>query len=132
MKENLSLLGLSVLLLFGAACGAARRSASTAQDATVAAGREVGDKAEDAAEATAEKSKELARTVDDATITSAVKMRFAKDETVKAFAINVDTKNGEVTLTGTVKSQAEANRAIELARGIEGVKNVTSNLTIKK
>ena len=74
----------------------------------------------------------MARTVDDATITSAVKMRFAKDETVKAFAINVDTKNGDVTLTGTVKSQAEADRAIELARGIEGVKNVTSNLTIKK
>ncbi len=132
MRQNLAFLAISLVFVFGAACGAARRSGSTVKDATVATGQEVGDKAEDAAHATANAGKELARTVDDATITSAVKMKFAKDETVKAFDINVDTKDGNVTLNGAVSSQAEASRAITLARTVEGVKNVTSNLTVRK
>jgi hyperosmotically inducible periplasmic protein len=132
MKNSFALLSMALLIVFGAACGAARRSGSTVKDATVAAGKEAGDKTEDAAQATANAGKELARTVDDATITSAIKMKFAKDETVKAFDINVDTKNGNVTLTGQVGSETEASRAVMLARGVEGVRNVTSNLTVKK
>ena len=132
MKQTIVLLTLALVVVFSAACAATRRSGSTAKDATVATGKEVGDKAEDAGQATANAGKELARTADDATITSAVKMKFARDETVKAFSINVDTKNGAVTLTGEVSSQAEANRAVSLARSVEGVKDVTSNLTVKK
>ena len=94
------------------------------KDATVAAGREVGDKTEAVVEKVTEKTA-------DATITSAVKMKFAKDKTVDALDINVDTKDGNVTLTGAVKTKTEADQAVELAKSVEGVKNVTPRLTIK-
>lgn len=132
MKKSFAFWGLSLLLIFSAACASARRSGSTVKDATVATGQKVEEKTEQAADATADKTKELARVVDDATITSAIKMKLARDQTVKASSIDVDTKNGNVTLTGNVGSQTEANRAIELARAVEGVKDVKSNLTVKK
>lgn len=121
-------------VIFSSACSSARRTGSTVKDATVATGREVGDKTEDAAEVVADKTEDaaegLAEKTADATITSAVKMKFAADKTVEAFAIDVDTRNGIVTLTGTVKSKSEADRAVLLAKGVEGVKSVTPKLTI--
>lgn len=69
--------------------------------------------------------------VDDAGITTKVKMKLANDDLVSALKIDVDTKDGMVTLTGTVKSELEARRAIELAESVEGVKRVTSVLTVK-
>jgi hyperosmotically inducible protein len=57
-------------------------------------------------------------------------MKFAKDETVDALDINVDTTDGNVTLTGDVATQAEADQAILLARTVEGVKSVTPRLKV--
>ncbi len=68
----------------------------------------------------------------DASITAAVKMKFANDETVHANNIDVDTSNGVVTLTGVVASQDEAKRAVQLAWTAEGVKDVRSNLTVQR
>jgi len=105
-------------------CASARRSGSAAKDATVATGQEVADKTEDVAEKVAEKTS-------DATIKAAVKMKFAADKTVDASKIDVDTKDNLVTLTGTVKSKAAADKAVALARSVEGVKGVTQQLTVK-
>ena len=66
----------------------------------------------------------------DAGITSAVKTKMAADETVKASEINVDTHNHVVTLNGTVRSQAEKERAMTIARNTRGVNAVVDNLTI--
>jgi len=132
MKNFMALLSLSLVLAFSAACATARKTGSTAKDATVAAGRQVGDKTEDAAHKTGEAAKAVGEKTDDATTTSAVKMKFAADKTVDASNINVDTKDGNVTLTGMVKSQAEADKAIALARSVEGVKSVTPRLTFRK
>jgi osmotically-inducible protein OsmY len=132
MKSYLALLTLSFVVALSFGCATARKTGSTTKDATVAAGKEVGDKTEDAAQATAEAGKKVAGKADDATTTSAIKMKFAADKTVDAFDINVDTKNGNVTLTGTVNTKAEADKAIALAKSVEGVKSVTPRLTIKK
>jgi hyperosmotically inducible protein len=105
-------------------CASARRTGAATKDATVAAGQEVGDKTEDVAE-------KVGETTSDATITAAVKMKFASDKAVDALNINVDTKDGHVTLTGTVNTKAEADRAVALARTVEGVKGVTPRLTIR-
>jgi osmotically-inducible protein OsmY len=78
-----------------------------------------------------EPKRDLGTVIDDATITSAVKMKFAKDDVVRAYKIDVDTRAGEVTLTGEVKSELEAKRAIELAKTVEGVKEVKSVLVVK-
>lgn len=69
--------------------------------------------------------------IDDSVITSKVKAAILEDPMTKVLEIKVTTFKGEVQLSGFVSSQAEANRAVELARGVEGVKSVQNNMQIK-
>lgn len=67
----------------------------------------------------------------DSAITAKIKAAQASDSTVRATRINVETdNNGVVTLTGNARSQAEIDRAIELAKGVQGVTSVTNNMTL--
>jgi hyperosmotically inducible protein len=68
--------------------------------------------------------------VTDPAITTAVKAKFVVDDMVRALQIDVDTREGVVTLTGKVKSQVEKDRALTLARETNGVKSVVDRLTI--
>jgi hyperosmotically inducible protein len=63
-------------------------------------------------------------------VTTAVKSKFAADDVVKAYRIDVDTKDHVVTLSGAVDTPAARARAVELARGTEGVKDVVDRLTV--
>jgi osmotically-inducible protein OsmY len=74
--------------------------------------------------------KTVGDTMDDATITTRVKTVFVNDPVVGALRIDVDTFKGVVTLSGRVKTKAEEEKAIELARTIKGVVDVKSTLTI--
>jgi len=67
----------------------------------------------------------------DAGITGKVKSKLAADDTVKAYQIDVDTKDKVVTLSGTVDSPAAKDQAVALARGTEGVADVVDNITVK-
>jgi len=67
----------------------------------------------------------------DAGITGKVKSKLAADDTVKAYQIDVDTKDKVVTLSGSVDSQAAKDQAVALARGTEGVADVVDNITVK-
>ena len=70
--------------------------------------------------------------VGDATITAKVKTEFAKDKDVSALKINVDTDaKGAVTLKGNVKSQAEADKAVQVAKGTKGVTSVKNELKVQ-
>ncbi len=62
--------------------------------------------------------------VTDSMITTKVKASFAADEEVKATAIKVETDEGVVTLQGQVASDAARDRAVSLAKSIDGVKSV--------
>ena len=64
-------------------------------------------------------------------ITTAVKTKLAADDTVKAYKINVDTKDGVVTLLGAVDTPAAKERAVELAKATKGVNSVVDELTIE-
>jgi hyperosmotically inducible protein len=66
----------------------------------------------------------------DAGITGKVKSKLAADDTVKAYQIDVDTKDKVVTLSGNVDSQAAKDQAVALARGTEGVADVVDNITL--
>ena len=66
----------------------------------------------------------------DGAITATVKTALAADSLVKARNINVDTSRGVVTLTGTVGSAAEKQRALDLAKRAEGVTSVKDNLRV--
>jgi hyperosmotically inducible protein len=71
--------------------------------------------------------------VDDTLVTTKVKARFAADPQVSALAIDVDTVNGVVTLTGVVESDSARQRAIQLAQGTDGVQRVdATNLHVKR
>ena len=69
--------------------------------------------------------------LENAAMTAKIKSKMALDDSVKALDINVDTANGMVTLTGTVHSEAERTRAVQLARETAGVKSVTDRLTVR-
>jgi hyperosmotically inducible protein len=66
----------------------------------------------------------------DAAITSSINSRYVNDNLVDALAIRVTTYQGVVTLQGTVRSQAAAARAVELARSTPKVRRVVSRLTV--
>jgi len=68
--------------------------------------------------------------VDDATITARVKTVLLNDPQVAATKIDVTTTAGVVTMSGAVKSKADEARAIELARQVNGVKDVKSTLVV--
>ena len=69
--------------------------------------------------------------VDDATITTRVKARFAEDTSVSAMRIQVETLNGTVQLSGFATSQSEKDKASQLARGVPDVKEVRNNIIVR-
>jgi osmotically-inducible protein OsmY len=66
----------------------------------------------------------------DAVITGKIKSGFIKDKIVRSRNYNVDTNGGVVTVRGKARSQAEADRAMEIAKGTEGVKSVNSEIKV--
>lgn len=69
--------------------------------------------------------------VDDASITAKVKTAFVRDDVVKALQVDVDTFKGAVQLSGFVDTQAQKQRAEQIAAGVQGVQSVTNNLIVK-
>jgi hyperosmotically inducible protein len=67
----------------------------------------------------------------DAAITTSVKTAFAKDSTVAATSIGVETLDGIVQLSGFAKSAEEKSRAEALAKQSNGVKSVRNNIIVR-
>ena len=72
-----------------------------------------------------------AQSVNDATITAAVNADLAKDSELSALRINVDTRDGRVTLNGTAPNADAKQRAERLALAEKGVVGVDNKLAIK-
>lgn len=66
------------------------------------------------------------RSVSDTWITSKVKASFLADDSLSGTDIKVETNKGVVSLSGTVASKAEKKLAIQKAKGIEGVRDVSA------
>ncbi|HET9264020.1 MAG TPA: BON domain-containing protein [Vicinamibacterales bacterium] len=75
--------------------------------------------------------KTVGDTIDDATITTRVKTALLNDPDVGGLRIDVDTFKGVVTLSGAVKTAAERDKAIGIAKRIGGVTDVKSTLQIQ-
>lgn len=69
--------------------------------------------------------------IDDSTITTKVKSALLADPDVKSFDIKVETNKGVVQLSGFVDSQAQIDRGVSIAKGVEGVKSVENKVTAK-
>lgn len=81
--------------------------------------------------ASTEKQEGTGQYIDDTVITTKVKAALVQDPITKATEINVETFKGVVQLSGFVSSQAAINKAIELARGVDGVKSVKNSMRVK-
>ena len=96
------------------------RAGSAIKDATTqaaASGAAMAEKADDK--------------IDDALITSSVSTGLAKEPDLSAIKIDVDTKGGVVTLSGTAPSEAARESATTIAKGVKGVRSVDNKLVIK-
>lgn len=69
--------------------------------------------------------------IDDTVLTGKVKAAIFDDPDLKAAEINVETFKGVVQLSGFVSSQAAVNKAVAVARGVEGVTSVKNDMRIK-
>jgi hyperosmotically inducible protein len=113
---------------------AARQTTHDAKEKSEDKAHEAKVKTEDATHDAKAKSERAAdKTGDalsDAAITSEVKTKFLAEPGVSGLAIDVDTSNGVVTLSGNVKSKAEVTKAMTIARNSKGVKRVVSKLKV--
>ena len=87
--------------------------------------KEVGNDASNA-------SSKMGDKIDDAMITTSVKAELAKDSSLSALKINVDTDNGKVALKGTAPSTAAREQATTLAQNVKGVVSVDNQLTVQQ
>ena len=68
--------------------------------------------------------------VDDAALTAKVKTALARDKDVSALDVNVTTYRGVVQLSGFVQDENEARKAGDVARNVNGVKDVYNDLRV--
>ncbi|MBB3117869.1 BON domain-containing protein [Pseudoduganella violacea] len=99
---------------------------------TAAATDTVREKTAAAADTMRDKTAGAGEVMSDSMITAKVKADMAADSQVKAMDVHVETQKGVVMLSGFVPSKAEADRAVQLARGVKGVNEVKSSIQIKK
>ena len=69
--------------------------------------------------------------VDDTVITTKIKAKILEEPGLKSAEINVETFKGVVQMSGFVKSQADINKAAELARSVHGVVSVKNDMRVK-
>ena len=69
--------------------------------------------------------------VDDSAITTTIKSRMVEDKSVDATAIQVETLNGNVQLSGFAKDRLEKQTAENIAIKVKGVKAVQNNITVR-
>ena len=69
--------------------------------------------------------------VDDTVITAKVKAAVLEEPSLKSAEINVETAKGVVQLTGFVRSRADINKAVQVAKGVKGVKSVKNDMILK-
>ena len=69
--------------------------------------------------------------IDDSVVTARVKSALLRDPDVKAFDFKIETRKGEVQLSGFVSNQTQVDHAVEVARAVQGVKNVDNKVSVK-
>ena len=115
--------------------------AKTEQTADKAAAdlKQEGDKAKAAMARSADKvgaatedaAAKLSATAADAMITASINAELAKDATLSALRIDVDTRDGHVMLSGTAPSTSARERATTLAANVKGVNSVENRLEVR-
>ena len=102
-----------------------RAVATTGVD--TARAREIGAQVK---ERTSEAAQQTRRALSDSGLTAKIKAKMALDDAVKALDLDVDTSGTVVTVSGRVRTDAERQRALRLARETDGVTKVVDQIQV--
>jgi hyperosmotically inducible periplasmic protein len=122
--ESCKLIGISMLLVVGLAACDKPGPAETA-------GKKIDQTADKVGEKMGEQGAKAGVAIDDTEITAKVKAAIFAEPGLKTLQISVDTVKGVVTLSGSVDSLPNSNRAKELANAVTGVNHVENRLAVK-
>lgn len=110
---------------------AAEEAKAKTESSMASAGTAMKDAAQNAESSAKELASKAPETLDDVAITAAVSAGLAKDPDLSAIKINVDTKNGAVTLNGSAPTEAAREKASSIAKAVKGVNSVENKLVLK-
>jgi len=134
VSHSLKLAGISVALIFGlSACdkpGPAETAGKQMDQAANTAGKKIEETASKLNEKMDVEGEKTAVAIDDATITTKVKAAIFAEPGLKTLQISVDTVKGVVTLSGSVNSLTNSDKAKLLAQAVTGVKEVDNRLQV--
>ncbi len=110
---------------------AAAEAKAKAETSMTNAGNAIKDATQKAEASGSKATGSMIGSADDVAITASVAAGFAKDADLSAIKIDVDTKNGNVTLYGPAPTAAARDRATTIAKSIKGVTAVDNKLVVK-
>jgi hyperosmotically inducible protein len=135
ISQSFKLIGISMLLLAGlAACdkpGPAETAGKKIDQTVNKVGEKIGSAADTVGDKLGAQTSKAGVAIDDTEITSKVKAAIFAEPGLKTLQISVDTVKGVVTLSGSVDTQSNSNRAKELASAVAGVNGVENRLVVK-
>ena len=135
ISQGFKLVGVSMLLLVGlAACdkpGPAETAGKKIDQTADKVGEKLGAAADTVGDKLGAQSAKAGVAIDDTEITSKVKAAIFAEPGLKTLQISVDTVKGVVTLSGSVDTPSNSNRAKELASAVAGVNGVENRLVVK-
>jgi len=132
--SKLNLIAISLLLAAGlTACdkpGPAEKAGKSMDQTASEAKNKIGETVDKAEKKMTEQSAKAGQAIDDTEITARVKSAVFGEPGLKTLQIHVDTVKGVVTLSGTVDSQANSDKARTLAAAVADVKEVSNKLVV--
>lgn len=137
VSGNLRFAGISLLFAVAlAACdkpgpGPAERAGEKIDQTVDKAGMKIGEAVDKVGEKLSAQSAKTSVAIDDTEITAKIKAAIFAEPGLKTLQISVDTVKGVVTLSGSVDSQANSDRAKALAGAVAGVNDVENRLMLK-
>lgn len=129
--ERFKLVAFSMAIAAGLVACNKPNPAETAGRKIDQAAEQAGEKMGQATEKLGAQSEKAGEVFDDAAITTKVKAAILAEEGLKVLQINVGTMKGVVTLSGSVDSQQNSDRAKEITGAVAGVKDVENKLVVK-
>lgn len=107
----------AMLMLFASAAGASAQTPAKQQQPPATPAQPASE---------SQKDRTLGKVISDGWITMKIHSMYINEDALEDSNIDVDTRNGAVTLSGTVASEAGRNRAVEIAKMTDGVKSVSN------
>ena len=134
IQSKAILIAISLLLTLGVSGrdqpGSAEQAGKKIDDAASETGEKVDATVDKYEDKMTEQTAKSAQSWNDTEVTAKVKAEFLSEPGLKSMDISVNTVQGMVTLTGTVDSRINSDKASARAMAISGVKGVINQLVV--